>query len=88
MVGQAEAGPSFVHPLHPCAEALPHSIPRLDGPPEASLRVIPGTVRDLAHPRRGCRFAARGADVLDACREAGPPLVAAGRGPPLLRVSG
>ncbi|MFC4117779.1 ABC transporter ATP-binding protein [Nonomuraea zeae] len=72
-----ERGPTrevFARPRHRYTEALLGAIPRLDAPPHARLRVIPGAPPDLAAPPSGCAFAPRCPAVRPSCRAAPPPL--------------
>jgi peptide/nickel transport system ATP-binding protein len=67
----------FARPLHPYAQALVRSIPRIDR--EATMEPIPGTVPSLLAPPPGCRYAERCPIVLDVCRREKPmPRRAAG----------
>jgi len=66
IVEQAKTSELFARPLHPYTRGLLASVPsyaRRSG--KARLSTIPGTVPDLAHLPRGCRF-------LDRCGYAGP----------------
>ncbi|KAB8189647.1 ATP-binding cassette domain-containing protein [Nonomuraea phyllanthi] len=68
----------FARPRHRYTEALLGAIPRLDAPPHARLRVIPGAPPDLADPPPGCAFAPRCPAARPDCLAAPPPLVAEG----------
>ena len=76
VVEEAPVDELFANPRHPYTQGLIRSIPRVDA--AASLRKrleqIPGTVPSLLNPPPGCRFAARCAFAIDACRAAEPPL--------------
>jgi peptide/nickel transport system ATP-binding protein len=69
----------FQHPLHPYAKALAEAFPRV-GDPRA--RYAPaGLAGDPPDPRElppGCSFAPRCPRVVEACREAEPPLLELG----------
>jgi peptide/nickel transport system ATP-binding protein len=67
----------FRQPLHPYAQGLLQSIPRLDQP-EKELRSIPGSVPDLIHPPSGCRFHPRCPYAMPICKEARPPVTVEG----------
>jgi oligopeptide/dipeptide ABC transporter ATP-binding protein len=58
IVESAPTQEMLTHPLHPYTQGLLRAIPRLDGDVEY-LPVIRGSVPDLAHLPRGCRFAPR-----------------------------
>jgi peptide/nickel transport system ATP-binding protein len=61
--------------MHPYAEALLASIPRLDDAPHTVLRAIEGTPPNMLAPPEGCRFAPRCRFAVDKCREESPELV-------------
>jgi len=65
----------FTRPLHPYAKALSDAFPRVGDP---AARYAPaGLAGDPPDPRElppGCSFAPRCPRVIDACREAEPPL--------------
>jgi len=67
----------FRQPLHPYAQGLLQSIPRLDQP-EKELRSIPGSVPDLIHPPAGCRFHPRCPYAMPICKETRPPVTLEG----------
>src|SRR6266700_2411467 len=69
---------------HPYTQALLASIPQLDQDADKALHAIPGLPPDLAHPPRGCRFAARCSRATDKCRAEEPPVA----GPLALAVIG
>lgn len=58
-------------PSHPYTRALMASIPT-SGIRRGDLKGLPGQVPNLISPPRGCRFAPRCAQAMDACRT-GPP---------------
>ena len=49
----------FRDPMHPYAQALLRSVPRIDRSEKQTLFTIPGMVPDLLGPITGCRFAER-----------------------------
>jgi oligopeptide/dipeptide ABC transporter ATP-binding protein len=61
----------------PYTEALMQSIPKLDAPSHARLRVIGGRPPDMVNPPRGCKFEPRCPYSQDRCRTDEPPLVQA-----------
>jgi peptide/nickel transport system ATP-binding protein len=79
----------FRDPLHPYAQALSGAFPRIGDP---GARYAPsGLAGDPPDPRdlpAGCSFSPRCPRVVDACREAEPPLreVAGGRAAACIRV--
>ena len=62
----------FRRPLHPYAQGLLASIPRVDQP-EKQLTSIPGSVPNLIFPPEGCRFHPRCPYAMPICRESRPP---------------
>ncbi len=64
----------FQNPLHPYSRALIDSVPRLHGE-KKRLAGIPGSLPDLTHPPKGCRFAPRCPHATEGCLETVPPLV-------------
>ncbi len=72
IVEQGPVRELFRHPLHPYAQGLLASIPRLDQP-EKELSSIPGSVPDLIHPPQGCRFHPRCAYAMPICKQSRPP---------------
>ena len=62
----------FGRPLHPYAQGLLASIPRVDQP-EKDLSSIPGSVPDLIRPPPGCRFHPRCPYAMPVCKETQPP---------------
>ena len=67
----------FRRPLHPYAQGLLASIPRLDQP-DKELSSIPGSVPDLIRPPSGCRFHPRCPYAMPVCKEARPPMTQEG----------
>ncbi len=63
----------FTRPLHPYAQGLLASVPRMDQPTR-QLSSIPGSVPNLLSPPSGCRFHPRCAFAMPICRESRPPL--------------
>jgi oligopeptide/dipeptide ABC transporter ATP-binding protein len=63
----------FEHPFHPYTKGLMLSAPRL-GNPKQKLHVIEGTVPDLDHMPKGCRFGPRCEFATDICFEQEPKL--------------
>ena len=59
------------HPRHPYTKGLIASVPKMDGAVKY-LHNIPGTVPQLHHLPRGCRFADRCPQCTEACREKMP----------------
>jgi len=57
----------YHHPLHPYTRGLLDALPDRSGK-RGALRVIPGSVPDIAEPPLGCRFAPRCEFATDACR--------------------
>ncbi|MFZ0699164.1 MAG: ABC transporter ATP-binding protein [Thermoplasmata archaeon] len=77
-----ETGPVrdiFSRPLHPYAQGLLASIPRLDQP-DKELASIPGSVPNLIHPPEGCRFHPRCPYAMPICKEKRPPNTVEGPG--------
>ncbi|CAN5769682.1 ABC transporter ATP-binding protein [soil metagenome] len=77
-----ESGPTgevFAHLAHPYTRGLYGARPRLGSARvngrKPRLATIPGRVPELANMPAGCPFADRCAWVVDACREAMPPLL-------------
>lgn len=69
---RASAADLFARPQHPYTIGLLGAAPRLEGG-AARLASIEGTVPDLLHPPRGCRFAPRCPFAVARCAEQ-PPL--------------
>ncbi|MFE6486837.1 ABC transporter ATP-binding protein [Streptomyces sp. NPDC057757] len=61
-------------PRHPYTRALIESMPQLQGPP-VRLKTISGSPPTAGLLPPGCRFAPRCPLVVDACRQADPPLL-------------
>jgi oligopeptide/dipeptide ABC transporter ATP-binding protein len=73
-----ETGPKhaiFRNPRHPYTQGLLRAVPRLDHPRKQPLSTIPGTVPNLLHLPKGCRFQARCPWVQDHCALAEPGLL-------------
>jgi peptide/nickel transport system ATP-binding protein len=69
----------FRRPLHPYAQGLLASIPRLDEPTK-KLSSIPGAVPNLISPPTGCRFHPRCPYAMPVCKEKRPPTTVEGEG--------
>jgi peptide/nickel transport system ATP-binding protein len=69
----------FRRPLHPYAQGLLASIPRVDEPSKR-LSSIPGAVPNLITPPTGCRFHPRCPYAMPICKEARPPTTVEGTG--------
>jgi len=74
VVETAEVHDLFSDMHHPYTQALLASIPQLNQDARKALHAIPGLPPDLAHPPKGCRFAARCSRATDKCREEEPSL--------------
>jgi peptide/nickel transport system ATP-binding protein len=74
VVETAEAATLFDHMHHPYTQALLASIPQLDQDARKALHAIPGLPPDLAHPPKGCRFAARCTRATEKCVAEEPSL--------------
>jgi peptide/nickel transport system ATP-binding protein len=76
VIEEASVESLFANPRHPYTQGLIRSIPRVDAKVHGRVRLaqIPGTVPNLLHPPKGCRFAARCEFVTPACIAAEPPL--------------
>jgi peptide/nickel transport system ATP-binding protein len=77
IVEQGSVREVFQHPLHPYAQGLLASIPRIDQP-NKELSSIPGSVPDLIHPPTGCRFHPRCPYAMPICKEYRPPMTLEG----------
>ena len=77
IVEQGPVHDVFRRPLHPYAQGLLASIPRLDQP-DKELASIPGSVPDLIRPPSGCRFHPRCPYAMPVCKEARPPMTVEG----------
>ncbi|WP_067439545.1 ABC transporter ATP-binding protein [Nocardioides jensenii] len=64
----------FNAPVHPYAEALLASIPRIDDAPHTVLRAIDGSPPNMLNPPEGCRFAPRCRFAVDRCHQESPEL--------------
>lgn len=69
----------YGHPLHPYAQGLLSSIPRMDQP-DKKLESIPGSVPNLIYPPSGCRFHPRCPHAMPICKEKRPPMTVEGEG--------
>jgi len=78
IVENAPVDDLFARPAHPYAEALLHSIPRVDRA-ESEIRPIAGRPPSLVDLPAGCSFHPRCAYAEDACQAAVPPLADVGR---------
>jgi peptide/nickel transport system ATP-binding protein len=78
IVEEAAVGDIFSKPRHPYTEGLLRSVPRLteEGLKLRRLATIEGTVPNLLHLPRGCKFAPRCAYVIDECEAEEIPLMA------------
>ena len=77
-----ETGPTeviYAEPKHPYTLGLLASVPRLDNPKKATLRVIKGLPPNMAHLPKGCSFAPRCAYAMAECLEKKPPLERVGQ---------
>jgi peptide/nickel transport system ATP-binding protein len=77
IVEQGAVHDVFRRPLHPYAQGLLASIPRLDQP-DKELASIPGSVPDLIRPPSGCRFHPRCPYAMPICKETRPPMTLEG----------
>jgi peptide/nickel transport system ATP-binding protein len=81
VVEAGSADEVFLRPLHPYAQALSDAFPRIG---DRAARYAPaglaGDPPDPRDPPPGCSFAPRCPRVIDACRDAEPPLVDLGGG--------
>jgi peptide/nickel transport system ATP-binding protein len=82
VVEEASVERLFAYPRHPYTQGLIRSIPRVDRDAHHKERLeqIPGSVPNLLHPPRGCRFASRCKFVMEECTMAPPPLKSVGPG--------
>ncbi|UUZ59404.1 ABC transporter ATP-binding protein [Nocardioides sp. B-3] len=64
----------FANPVHPYAEALLASIPRIDDAPHTVLRAIEGAPPNMLTLPTGCSFAPRCRLATDRCHEEQPEL--------------
>ena len=74
LIEQSATGPLFAAPAHPYTAGLLASVPRIRTQRLDSLPTIAGTVPDLLHLPRGCRFVERCGQAIDLCHNAHPPL--------------
>lgn len=77
-VESASTEDMFHGTLHPYAEALLASIPRVEHPSHTRLDAIPGRPPNMASPPPGCRFAPRCSHVRDECAVTMPQLTTGG----------
>jgi len=77
IVEQGPVRDIFARPLHPYAQGLLASIPRVDQP-NKELSSIPGSVPDLIDPPSGCRFHPRCPYAMPICKETRPPMTVEG----------
>jgi oligopeptide/dipeptide ABC transporter ATP-binding protein len=77
IVEQGPVREVFQRPLHPYAQGLLASIPRIDQP-NKELSSIPGSVPDLINPPTGCRFHPRCPYAMPICKESRPPMTLEG----------
>jgi peptide/nickel transport system ATP-binding protein len=71
MVEMASTEEVFEHPLHPYAQGLLASIPRLTG--GGFAEGIPGRIPDYQDPPAGCRFHPRCPHAFEPCSKGRPP---------------
>ena len=74
LIEQSATGPLFAAPAHPYTAGLLASVPRIRTQRLDSLPTLAGTVPDLLHLPRGCRFVERCGQAIDLCHSAHPPL--------------
>ncbi len=74
LIEQAATGPLFEAPAHPYTAGLLASVPRIRSQRLDTLPTIAGTVPDLLHLPRGCRFVDRCSQAQDRCHESQPAL--------------
>jgi oligopeptide/dipeptide ABC transporter ATP-binding protein len=79
IVEQGPVREIFRRPLHPYAQGLLASIPRLDQPGK-DLASIPGSVPNLITPPSGCRFHPRCPYAMPVCKVEVPPMTVEGPG--------
>lgn len=77
IVEKASVEALFSNPLHPYTTGLMDSLPDPDRDYDRNglLKVIPGSVPNLLHLPRGCRFQDRCRHAMDVCRKKEPPLM-------------
>jgi peptide/nickel transport system ATP-binding protein len=75
IVEKAPAEDLFASPRHPYTRLLLSSIPGPGTPPKTHLATIEGTVPDIRHWPKACRFAPRCPECGGRCAEQAPPLV-------------
>ncbi len=80
VVEEASVQLIFNRPKHPYTIGLLESIPSLKKQEGKFLKAIPGSVPNLAHLRRGCRFKDRCFKAVEACGFDTPPMRYAGNG--------
>ncbi len=74
VIEEAEIETLFHHPKHPYTRGLMDSIPRIRDEKKAELPTIPGTVPDLLHLPKGCRFVDRCFQAQERCCQGEPAL--------------
>jgi peptide/nickel transport system ATP-binding protein len=74
VVERATVADMFYRPRHPYSMGLLRAVPRVSGA-LGSVASIPGSPPDLMRLPKGCSYAPRCPFVIDACREADPPLL-------------
>src|SRR5688500_17329714 len=74
IVESARRGPLFAQPRHPYTGGLLASVPRLDAPRGQPLHPIPGSPTDTLPWSRGCAFAPRCGNRIEACVHVPPEL--------------
>lgn len=78
IVEQASVEDIFYRPQHPYTTGLLHSIPSIDGDPNAEIQTIPGHPPNLARLGKGCHFRPRCRRSTERCEHEAPALRARG----------
>jgi peptide/nickel transport system ATP-binding protein len=65
----------FTTPKHPYSKGLLKSVPMIDGRKQNRLNVIGGSVPDMLHLPKGCRFCSRCPEKIDKCESSEPELI-------------